>query len=138
MLDVRLDASTLQSTGPFRVQFLAVRNSFQGSTTMKATIVTLVTAVVLAIQTSSAFGQGTLPTTLFGPPVTATTEITLSNLTTPAPTIPVDMDLALDHTQAAKFAWLEFIALVAPNKASPVRGEPGGPFSSVVGGAKST
>ncbi len=105
---------------------------------MKATIVTLVTAVVLAIQTSSAFGQGTLPTTVFGPPVTATTEITLSNLTTPAPTIPVDMDLALDHTQAAKFAWLEFIALVAPNKASPVRGEPGGPFSSVVGGAKST
>ncbi len=85
----------------------------------------------------------------FGPEVTATTEITQANLTVTAPQIPGDLYRTNDtvgHVQAAKFAWLEFIALVSPVKfsaqpspsPSPVRGVPGNSFSSVNGGSNST
>lgn len=89
---------------------------------------------------------------LFGPEVTATTEITKDNLTTPTPLIPGDLyrpkDNAIDHAQAAKFAWLEFIAAVSPAKPNPsqvagtspwLRGVPGNSFiSSAKGGSSST
>lgn len=79
---------------------------------------------------------------MFGPEVTATTQITQNDLTATAPQIPGDLyrptNNVIDHAQAAKFAWLEFIALVSPNKPSPTRGQPGGSFSSVKGGSGST
>src|SRR5204863_5083975 len=73
------------------------------------------------------------------------------DLTVTAPLIPGDLyrpandagDPAF-HGQAAKFAWLEFIALVSPNKPNPsavagqspwIRGVPGNSFSSVQGGS---
>jgi len=73
--------------------------------------------------------------------VTDTTQITQADLTNPAPLVPADLyrqSNDVDHAQAAKFAWLEFIALVSPNKPSPMRGQPGGSFSSVQGGSGST
>ena len=94
---------------------------------------------------SSAVKQATLPPGVFGPEVTATTQITKDALTTPTPLIPSDLyrpaNNVIDHAQAAKFAWLEFIALVSPNaqpSPSPIRGVPGGSFSSVNGGSNST
>src|SRR2546426_768305 len=100
---------------------------------------------------SSALNQGNPPPGVFGPPVTETTQITQSDLTTPTPLIPSDLYWPTtpnvnDHVQAAKFAWLEFIALVSPVKfsaqpspsPSPIRGVPGNSFSSVKGGSNST
>lgn len=91
---------------------------------------------------SSALSQANQPPGVFGPEVTATTQITQNDLTATAPLIPGDLyrpsNNVIDHAQAAKFAWLEFIALVSPNKPSPTRGQPGGSFSSVKGGSGST
>src|SRR6266436_2103873 len=90
----------------------------------------------------SAVKQANVPPGMFGPEVTATTQITQNDLTATAPQIPGDLyrptNNVIDHAQAAKFAWLEFIALVSPNKPSPTRGQPGGSFSSVKGGSGST
>jgi hypothetical protein len=89
----------------------------------------------------SATSQANPPPGVFGPAVDATTQITQADLTTTTPLIPSDLyrtNNAIDHAQAAKFAWLEFIALVSPNKPSPTRGVPGGSFSSVKGGSGST
>lgn len=94
----------------------------------------------------SAISQASPPAGVFGPAVTATTQITQADLTTPTPLIPSDLyrpsNDVIDHAQAAKFAWLEFIALVSPNKPiaqpTPTRGVPGGSFSSVTGGSNST
>jgi hypothetical protein len=90
----------------------------------------------------SATNQGSLPPGVFGAEVNATTQITQSDLTAPAPLIPSDLyrpaTNVIDHAQAAKFAWLSFIALVSPNKPTPTRGVPGGSFSSVKGGSGST
>src|ERR1041384_8374469 len=88
---------------------------------------------------SSTAKQAVPPTGIFGPPVTATTQITQADLMATAPLIPSDLYWpADDHAQAAKYAWLEFIALTAPNKPSPTRGVPGGAFTSVQGGTNST
>lgn len=91
---------------------------------------------------TAALKQAALPPGIFGPTVDATTQITQADLTTATPLIPGDLYRpttdAIDHAQAAKFAWLEFIALVSPNKPSPTRGVPGGSFSSVKGGSSST
>jgi hypothetical protein len=91
---------------------------------------------------SSTAKQAIPPPNIFGPVVTETTQITQADLTTPTPLIPGDLyrptSNTIDHAQAAKFAWLEFIALVSPNKPSPTRGQPGGSFSSVKGGSGST
>ena len=91
---------------------------------------------------SSALRQENVPPNIFGPPVTESTEITQADLTTTTPLIPSDLyrsaNNVIDHAQAAKFAWLEFVALVSPNKPSPTRGVPGGSFSSVMGGSGST
>ncbi|HMG74021.1 MAG TPA: hypothetical protein VK582_11020 [Pyrinomonadaceae bacterium] len=103
---------------------------------------------------SSAINQPSPPPGVFGPPVTPTTQITQANLTTTTPLIPSDLyrtntsEIAVnDHVQAAKFAWLEFIALVSPVKPNPsavagksqwIRGVPGNSFSSVTGGSSST
>src|SRR5947209_9872895 len=81
---------------------------------------------------SSALRQENVPPNIFGPPVTESTQITQADLTTTTPLIPSDLyrsaNNVIDHAQAAKFAWLEFVALVSPNKPSPTRGVPGGAF----------
>ena len=97
----------------------------------------------------TAVRRASLPTNIFGPPVTETTQITQADLTTTNPLIPSDLyrtSNAVDHAQAAKFAWLEFVALVSPVKfssqpspsPSPLRGVPGDAFSKVKGGSNST
>jgi len=91
---------------------------------------------------SSTAKQASPPPNIFGPVVTETTQITQADLTTATPLIPGDLyrpaNQTIDHAQAAKFAWLEFIALVSPNKPSPTRGQPGGSFTSAKGGSGST
>jgi hypothetical protein len=93
-----------------------------------------------ATPSSTAVKQAILPPGLFGPAVDGNTKITIDNLNATAPVIPSDLYRppdGPDHKQAAIFAWLEFIALASPNKPSPTRGVPGGPFSSVKGGTPS-
>lgn len=101
----------------------------------------LLVTVSCALIVTTAVAQQRPPPGLFGPPVTASTNITAANMTNPVPLIPSDlyrMNISVDHRQAAKFAWLEFIALVAPNRAGS-RGVPGGSFSnSGQGGMNST
>lgn len=108
---------------------------------MKARIVTSAAALMIAFSMTATTASAQTGN-VYGPPVTATTDITMSDLTTTTPLIPSDLyrtsDNQVDHKQAAKFAWLEFIALVSPNGSNSNRGVPGGSFSSVKGGMSST
>ncbi len=79
----------------------------------------------------AAFAQ-TPVTPPFGPPVELGRHLQLSDFTNTNPLIPSDIyrDNLMDHRDLATFAWLEFIAVVAPNAGGGQRGVPGGSFAS--------